>query len=52
MTALLAELGGLAVGVAAAVAIMARVWMVLAELVALLLVLLWPRFGKEEERLA
>jgi uncharacterized membrane protein YbhN (UPF0104 family) len=52
MTALLAELGGLAVGVAAAVAIMARVWMVVAELAALALVLLWSRSREEEERFA
>jgi uncharacterized membrane protein YbhN (UPF0104 family) len=43
MTALLADLVGLAVGVAAAVAIMARIWMVVAELAALALVLIWPK---------
>ena len=52
MTALLAELGGLAVGVAAAVAIVARIWMVVTELAALALVLLWPRPAEEEERFA
>ena len=52
MTALLVELGGLALGVAGAVAIMARVWMVVTELVALALVLAWPRSRNEEERLA
>lgn len=50
ITGLLAEFGGLAVGVAAAVAIMARVWMVVTELVALALVLAWPRPGLNEER--
>jgi uncharacterized membrane protein YbhN (UPF0104 family) len=49
MTALLVELGGLALGVAAAVAIMARVWMVVTELAALALVLAWPRSRDEEE---
>lgn len=52
MTALLVELGGLALGVGAAVAIMARVWMVVTELAALALVLTWPRSRNEEERLA
>ena len=51
MTALLVDLGGLALGVAAAVAIMARVWMVVTEFVALALVLAWSR-RDEEERLA
>ena len=50
MTALLADLIGLAVGVAAAVAIMARIWMVVTELAALALVLAWPRAVGEEER--
>ena len=50
MTALLADLVGLAVGVAAAVAIMARIWMVLSELAALALVLAWPRTVEEQER--
>lgn len=52
MTALLADLVGLAVGVAAAVAIMARIWMVVTELAALALVLAWPRTVEEEERVA
>lgn len=52
MTALLADLVGLAVGVAAAVAIMARIWMVLSELAALALVLAWPRTVEEQERVS
>jgi len=52
MAALLVEVGRLALGVAAAVAIMARVWMVVTELAALALVLAWPRSRDEEERLA
>jgi hypothetical protein len=52
MTVLLADLVGLAVGVAAAVAIMARIWMVTTELAALALVLAWPRTVEEEERVA
>ncbi len=52
MTALLADLVGLAVGVAAAVAIMARIWMVVTELAALALVLAWPRPVDEEEIVA
>lgn len=51
MTALLADLVGLAVGVAAAVAIMARIWMVVSELAALALVLTWPRSAEQQERL-
>ena len=39
MTGLLAELGGLSVGVSAVVAIVARVWLVAAELMALAVVL-------------
>jgi uncharacterized membrane protein YbhN (UPF0104 family) len=49
MTALLAEAGGLAVGVAAAVAIIARLWVVITELGALAMVLAWPRFRRERE---
>jgi len=49
---LLADLVGLAVGVAAAVAIMARIWMVVTELAALALVLAWPRGVDEEETVA
>ena len=52
MTVLLADLVGLAVGVAAAVAIMARIWMVVTELAALALVLAWPRTVEEEEIVA
>jgi uncharacterized membrane protein YbhN (UPF0104 family) len=52
MTALLADLVGLAVGVAAAVAIMARIWMVVTELAALALVLAWPKTVEEEGRVA
>ena len=52
MTALLADLVGLAVGVAAAVAIMARIWMVVTELAALALVLAWPGRVDEEEIVA
>jgi len=51
MTALLVDLVGLAVGVAAAVAIMARIWMVVTELAALALVLTWPGSVEEQERL-
>ena len=52
MTALLVDLAGLAVGVAAAVAIVARIWMVVTELAALALVLTWPRSVEEgKERL-
>jgi len=41
MTALLVEAGGMAVGVAAPVAIIARVWMIVTELGALAAVLVW-----------
>jgi uncharacterized membrane protein YbhN (UPF0104 family) len=50
MTALLVEAGGLALGVAAPVAIIARLWMVVTELGALVVVLAWKGSGKEEER--
>lgn len=49
MTALLAETGGLAVGIAAPVAIIARLWMVATELGALAVVLAWKGSSKEEE---
>lgn len=52
MTGLLAELLGLALGVAAAVAIMARIWMVVTELAALALVLAWPKSVAKQEKLA
>lgn len=48
MTALLAELTAISVGVAAAVAVMARIWMIVAELAALALVLTWPRSVEEQ----
>ena len=50
MTALLVEAGGLAVGVAAPVAIIARLWVVATELGALAVVLAWRGSSKEEER--
>jgi uncharacterized membrane protein YbhN (UPF0104 family) len=42
MTALLAKVGALALGVAAAASIMARLWVVATELTALAIVLAWP----------
>ncbi|NNK48878.1 MAG: hypothetical protein HKP01_08400 [Gemmatimonadetes bacterium] len=51
MTGLLVELLGLALGVAAAVAIMARIWVLVTELVALALVLAWRKSVAEEEKL-
>ena len=50
MTALLVEAGGLAVGVAAPVSIIARFWMVATELGALAVVLACKGSTKEEER--
>jgi uncharacterized membrane protein YbhN (UPF0104 family) len=50
MTALLVEIGGLAIGVAAPVAIIARFWMVATELGALAAVLVWQGSRNEEER--
>jgi uncharacterized membrane protein YbhN (UPF0104 family) len=50
MTGLLTELSEMPVGVAAAVAILARLWLVGAELGALALVLAWPAKNAIQER--